>query len=190
MTSVIADASRDEGSLSPSTVRDYVDALEKMYVIENQYAWDPAIRSRVRIRRSPKIHFTDPSLAAAALNVGEEMLYRDPNTTGFLFESLCYRDLCVYSSSLYGKVYHYRDNSGLEVDSIMQLRDGRWGAVEVKMGVNEFDKAAENLLRLKAKMAGTGVPEPSFLMILNAVGGVAHRRADGVTEVPLDCLGP
>jgi hypothetical protein len=103
---------------------------------------------------------------------------------------MCYRDLCVYSSALYGDVRHYRDDSNLEIDSIVQLRDGRWGAVEVKMGTDQFDLAAANLIRLKNKMIDSGAQKPSFLMILNAVGGVAHTREDGVAEVPLDCLGP
>lgn len=150
----------------------------------------PRHRSRTRVRRAPKWHFTDPSLAATALSAGEETLVRDPNTTGLLFESMCYRDLCVYSSALYGDVRHYRDDSNLEIDSIVQLRDGRWGAVEVKMGTDQFDLAAANLIRLKNKMIDSGAQKPSFLMILNAVGGVAHTREDGVAEVPLDCLGP
>jgi len=118
-----------------------------------------------------------------------ERIKSDPNTAGFLFESLCYRDLCVYSSALEGDVYHYGDNTGLEIDSIVELRDGRWGAVEVKLGDFEFDKAANNLLALKKKMSEDS-PPPSFLMILCASGGVAYTRDDGIMVVPIDCLGP
>jgi len=136
---------------------------------------DPA----VRIRR-----------VAAALKASLDVLHGDPNTAGLLFESLCYRDLSVYASSMGGSVSHYRDNSGLEVDAVVQLDDGRWGAAEVKIGASESDRAASRLVAFKRKMTGAGVPEPSFLMVLNATGAAAHTRPDGVAVVPVDCLAP
>ncbi|MDR1404913.1 MAG: DUF4143 domain-containing protein [Candidatus Methanoplasma sp.] len=187
---IAADVSGDDGNVSEQTVRSYIDALKKIYFVEEQNAWNPGIRSKTRVRASPKRHLADPSLAAAAMGAERDMLLDDPNTTGFLFESMCYRDVCVYASAADGTVFHYKDDSNLEIDEIIELRDGRWGAVEVKMGVREFDKAAKNLNRLRDKITGSGGREPSFLMILSATGKIAHMRPDGVYEVPLDCLGP
>ena len=185
---IAADISRDR-RISEQTIREYMETLRSIFVLVEQEAWSPELRSRVRLRLSPKRHFVDPSLAAAAMKAGAERIKSDPNTAGFLFESLCYRDLCVYSSALDGDVYHYGDNTGLEVDSVVELTDGRWGAVEVKLGEFEFGKAAQNLLALKKKMSEDS-PPPSFLMILCASGGVAYTRDDGVMVVPIDCLGP
>jgi hypothetical protein len=123
------------------------------------------------------------------MGAGYSMIHDDPKTAGFLFESMCYRDLSVYSSAFGGRVSYYRDDSGLEADSIVEYGDGRWGAVEVKMGYKDVDKAAANLLRLKNKLADETV-EPSFLMVLCATGGAAYMRKDGVAVVPADCLGP
>jgi predicted AAA+ superfamily ATPase len=127
-------------------------------------------------------------LAAAALDASPEILIHDPRTAGFLFESLCYRDLSIYSRAIKGKVYHYRDEKGLELDAVIQLKNGDWAAVEVKLGTHEFEAAAHNLTRLKNKMEGQVKP-PVFLMILTASGGIAHTRPDGIHVVPLDCLG-
>jgi len=183
-----ADISKD-GPVSEQTVRSYMDALRRIFVIEEQPAWSPSLRSRKRMRTSPKRHFTDPSLAVACIEAGPAMIINDPNTAGFLFESLCYRDLSIYSSAFGGRVSYYRDDSDLEVDSIVEYGDGRWGAVEVKMGYKDVDKAAANLLRLKNKLADETVG-PSFMMVLCATGGAAYMRKDGVAVVPVDCLGP
>jgi predicted AAA+ superfamily ATPase len=187
---IAADVGGSGRGASELTVRSYIDALKKLFVIEEQPAWHPSLRSRTRVRSSPKRHFTDPSLAAAALGASHEILMRDTRTAGLLFESLCYRDLSVYASAVGGRVFHYRDDSGLEADAIVELDDGRWGAAEVKLGYFEFDKAAANLIRLKEKMIAGGAPDPSFLMILSASGGGSRVRPDGVAEVPVDLLGP
>lgn len=189
-TSVLAaDMAKGDAPVSEQTVRSYTDILKRVFVIEEQNAWLPSLRSKKRMRTSPKVHFTDPSLAAACMEAGTDALLNDPNTAGFLFESLCYRDLSVYSSAFGGRVSYYLDNSGLEVDSVVEYGDGRWGAVEVKMGYKETDRAAANLLRLKNKLTGEA-PEPSFMMVLCATGGAAYKRDDGVLVVPADCLGP
>jgi predicted AAA+ superfamily ATPase len=156
-------------------------------VIDEQRAWLPSLRSKTRIRSSPKRHFIDPSLAAAALDASPDILIQDPRTAGFLFESLCYRDLSIYARAIKGKVYHYRDEKGLEIDAVIQLKNGDWAAVEVKLGTHEFETAANNLFKLKKKME-TQVKPPAFLMILTASGGTAHTRTDGIHVVPLDCL--
>jgi len=181
-----------EGGKAPSepTVTDYLDALKKIFLVEEQHGWRPNLRSATRLQSSPRRHLADPSLAAALLCNGPGELRQDPNTAGFLFESMCYRDLCIYASALGGEVFYYKEENGLEADFIIQLKDGRWGAAEAKMGVYEFEKSAKNLLKVKEKMVAGGLREPSFLMILNVTGGVAHIREDGVVEVPIDCFGP
>jgi predicted AAA+ superfamily ATPase len=180
---------RDNAKISIDTIDNYLSALAQIFVIDEQAAWLPSLRSKTRIRTAPKRHFVDPSLAAAALDAGPDLLIRDPKTAGFLFESLCYRDLRIYTGALNGKVYHYRDETNLEVDAVVQLGGGQWAAIEVKLGSFEFDSAAANLLKLKRKMRDQ-VQEPSFLLILTATGGTAYTRDDGVHVVPLDCLGP
>jgi predicted AAA+ superfamily ATPase len=190
ISTITADIKGAGDNISEQTVRSYVDVLKKLFVIEEQDAWHPDLRSKSRIRKAGVRHFTDPSLAAAVMGAGPGILLKDVKTTGFLFETLCYRDVSVYASVLKGRVFHYRDGADLEVDEIIQLEDGRWGAAEVKLGTFEFEKAASNLIRLKNKMVEAGAEEPSFLMILNATGGAAHTRPDGIVEVPIDCLGP
>jgi predicted AAA+ superfamily ATPase len=189
-TSVIsADASGDGQDVSDASVRNYMDALKTIFAIEEQGAWMPSLRSRARVRTAPKMHFADPSLAAAAMKTGPAGLKMDAKTTGLLFESLCYRDLSVYASSLNGNVYHYRDSNDLEADAIVELADGRWGVAEVKLGHSQYENAASNLLRLKESV-GEDAAKPSFLMILTATGGFAYTRPDGICVVPIDCLGP
>ena len=182
-------AEREGGDISEQTIRNYMEALKKIFVIEEQDAWAPSLRSRSRIRTTPKRHFADPSLAAAALGATPGILSGDTKTAGFLFETLCFRDISVYMDALDGKVYHYHDKDELEADAVLQLPDGRWGAMEIKLGVFEFDYAAANLLRLRKKLAGEIVP-PSFLAIISASGGMAWQRDDGVYVIPIDCLGP
>ena len=190
ISTIAADIRGAGKEISEQTVSSYIDVLKKLFIIEDQEAWHPFVRSKSRIRKSGVRHFTDPSLAAAALGAGPSILLKDTRTAGFLFESLCYRDLSVYAMASRGRVFHYRDGADLEVDSIVQLEDGRWGAAEVKLGTFEFEKAASNLTRLKKKMAEAGAEEPSFMMIISATGKVAHTRPDGIVEVPIDCLGP
>ncbi|WP_048112684.1 ATP-binding protein [Candidatus Methanoplasma termitum] len=187
---IVADIQGAGGKISEGTVRSYIDVLKRLFVIEEQNAWHPHIRSRTRIRTSGVRHFCDPSLAAAILGARPIVLQKDTKTMGSLFETLCYRDLSVYASGIGGRVFHYRDDSDLEVDEIIQLEDGRWGAVEVKLGTFEFEKAAANLIRMKNKMVEAGAEKPSFLMIVSATGNVAHTRPDGVIEAPIDCLRP
>lgn len=183
-----ADAGGSEG-LHRGTVSDYLDALERVMVIEDQPAWAPRIRSRARLRRAPKRHFTDPSLAAAALGAGPERLLADLNAMGFLFESLVVRDLRVLSQPLGGEVLHYRDGDGHEVDAIVQLVDGRWAGLEVKLGVSQSDLAAASLIKF-ASLVDTDVCGPPAALIVITGTGYAYRRPDGVSVVPIGALGP
>jgi predicted AAA+ superfamily ATPase len=161
--------------------------LRRLFVIEDQPAWNPALRSKTAVRTSPKRHFIDPSLAAAVLRLTPQSLLQDFSTFGFLFESLCVRDLRIYAQSLDGDVFHYRDKRGLEADAIISLRDGRWAAIEVKMGASEIDDAAKHLLELKKSVDAQKMRDPSALIVLTATK-LAYRRDDGVYVIPLGCL--
>jgi predicted AAA+ superfamily ATPase len=187
LTTIRNDIAGDEDTISDKTISSYLNALRRIFVVEDLPAWNPAMRSKTALRTSPKRHFTDPSVATAVLRASPAGLLGDFNTFGLMFESLCVRDLRVYAQAIDGEVFHYRDKSGLEADAIVQLRDGRWGAVEVKMGAKEIETAAENLKKLKGKINLDKMNEPSFLMVLTATE-FAYRRADGVYIVPIGCL--
>ena len=184
-----ADMAAHDSTLSETTVSSYINALRRIFVIEDLPAWSPALRSKTAIRTSAKRHFVDPSVATAILGMSPDRLLNDFMTFGFLFESLCIRDLRIYAEAIGGKVSHYRDKSGLEADAIVHLRDGSWGAVEIKMGASEIDGAAENLLDLRNKIDKDKMQEPSFLMVLTAQK-LAYQRTDGVFVVPIGSLGP
>ena len=182
----IAMGDADE-SISEKTISQYLGALDRIFVTENLPAWNPALRSKTAIRTSPKRQFVDPSIAAAVLRLTPSRLLEDFNYFGFLFESLCDRDLRIYAEAIDGQVFHYRDASGLEADAVIALNDGRWAAVEVKLGSKEIEDAAVHLLELKNKVNTEKMREPSFLMILTG-SEIAYRREDGVYVVPLGCL--
>ena len=182
----IAMGDADE-SISEKTISQYLRALDRIFVTENLPAWNPALRSKTAIRTSPKRQFVDPSIAAAVLRLTPSRLLEDFNYFGFLFESLCDRDLRIYAEAIDGQVFHYRDASGLEADAVIALNDGRWAAVEVKLGSKEIEDAAVHLLELKNKVNTEKMREPSFLMILTG-SEIAYRREDGVYVVPLGCL--
>jgi uncharacterized protein len=170
-----------------TTLASYLSAFEKLFIIENVDAWTPKLRSATRIRMSQKKQFVDPSIAALALGATPVDLGTDMETFGFFFESMAIRDLRVYLDRLGGTLFHYRDKNNLEVDCILKLNDDRWAAVEVKVGGNQLDEAATNLLKLKDKIDTEHMKEPSFLMIIYG-GTSAYRRTDGVYVVPIGCL--
>ncbi|MCL2443986.1 MAG: DUF4143 domain-containing protein [Treponema sp.] len=174
-------------SLSRNSVSEYIADLKRIFVIEDIPGWAPGIRSKTRIRMSSKIIFADPSLAIAALGIGKRRLFEDLNTFGFMFENLCLRDLCVYTEALGGSVYHYRDNSNLEVDAITEMKDGSWGAFEIKLGENQIETAALTLIRLKNKIVSNGAREPSCLAIITG-GGLGRKRKDGIYVIPINAL--
>ena len=182
----IAMGDADE-SISEKTISQYLGALDRIFVTENLPAWNPALRSKTAIRTSPKRQFVDPSIAAAVMRLTPSRLLDDFNYFGFLFESLCDRELRIYAEAIDGQIFHYRDGSGLEADAVIALNDGRWAAVEVKLGSKEIEDAAVHLLELKDKVNTEKMREPSFLMILTGTE-IAYRRDDGVYVVPLGCL--
>lgn len=184
---IIDDLEANDQSLSSTTVSSYFNALRRIFVVENLPAWMPSIRSKTAIRTSEKRHFVDPSIATAALRMQPSALLKDFETFGLLFESLCTRDIRVYAQSIDGDVFHFRDKTGLEADLIVRLRDGRWGAIEVKLGQRQIEEAAKNLLALKARIDSERMGESSFLMVLTG-GEYAYQRPDGIWVVPLACL--
>jgi predicted AAA+ superfamily ATPase len=187
ISTICEDIAAGEETISEKTISSYLNALRRIFVIEDLPAWNPALRSKTALRTTPKRHFIDPSIAGAVLRANSDSLLQDFNTFGLLFESLCVRDLRVYAQSVDGEVFHYRDKSGLEADAIVHLKDGRWGAVEVKMGAKEIEMAAENLKKLRDKVNLNKMKEPSFLMVLTATE-FSYKREDGVYIVPIGCL--
>ena len=186
-TTILNDLAENDEALSQVTIDQYINALKKIFVIEDLPAWNVSLRSKSAIRTTAKRHFTDPSIAAASLRATPKRLLSDFRTFGFLFESLCIRDLRVYAESIDGNVYHYRDKSGLEIDVIIQLADGRWAAVEIKMGAGEIEDASEHLLELRKRVDTEKVNEPSFLMVITGTE-YAFQMKNGVWIIPLGCL--
>lgn len=179
----------ESGQFDTDTVYSYISALEKIFVIEEMEAWNPNLRSKTAIRTSNTRYYVDPSIAAAALGSGPEDLVHDLNTLGLFFETLCVRDLRIYADVLNGKVYHFRDKTGLECDAVVHLRNGSYGLIEIKLGGDRLiEEGATNLKTLKDKIDTTKMKEPSFLMVLTGVGNYAYRRKDGVYVVPIGCL--
>ena len=175
--------------MSDETVSSYIKALKKIFVIEDMPAWNPNLRSKTSIRTSDTRYFVDPSLAIAALGIGPNDLLNDLNTLGLFFETLCVRDLRVYAEANDGDVFHYRDKSGLECDTVVHLRNGSYGLIEIKLGGDTLiAEGAANLNTLAEKIDTTKMKTPSFKMVLTAVGQFAYMRTDGVMVVPIGCL--
>ncbi len=176
-------------TLDVKTVGSYIAALNKIFVIEDMPAWNPNLRSKTAIRTSDTRYFTDSSIATAALGLGPNDLLNDLNTFGLLFETLCVRDLRVYADAVNGTVYHYRDKNGLECDAVVHLRNGSYGLIEIKLGGEKLiNEGAQNLIKLANKIDTTKMKQPSFKMVLTAVGQYAYKRQDGVLVVPVGCL--
>lgn len=179
----------DADTLDEDTVFSYVNALKKIFVIEDMPAWNPNLRSKTAIRTSDTRYFTDPSIGVAALGLGPDDLIGDLDTFGLMFECMCIRDLRVYADALGGGVYHYRDKSGLECDAVVHLRNGSYGLIEIKLGGNQaIEHGVKTLKQLAGKIDTDKMKSPAFLMVLTAVGGYAYRREDGVYLVPIGCL--
>ncbi|MGE4568999.1 MAG: ATP-binding protein [Bacteroidales bacterium] len=189
--STISDDMRtnDEASADAKTITSYIDALKKIFVIEDSVAWNPNLRSKTAIRSSDTRYFVDPSIAVAALGLGPNDLLGDLNTMGLLFETLCVRDLRVFADALDGQIYHFRDRYGLECDAVLHLRNGQYGLIEIKLGGDTLIEEGATTLQTLAKKIDTGrMKAPSFLMVLTGTGKYAYRRKDGVYVVPIGCL--
>ena len=179
----------NERNMDVKTFNDYLDAIKDIFIIDDLQAWNPGIRSKTSIRTTPTRHFVDTSIACRALNISPKDLMSDLETFGLFFEDFAIRDLRVYASSLGGEVRHYRDNAGLECDAVIHLEDGRWGAIEIKLGGEKLiEEGCESLKRLKSKIESKSSERaPSFLMVLTAIGD-AYRREDGVFIAPVTML--
>ncbi len=190
ISSIAADISANEAvSISDMTITSYINALKKIFVLEDSSAWNPNLRSKTAIRTSDTRYFTDPSVCTAALELGPNDLVNDLNTMGFLFENMCIRDLRIYAEALDGNVYHYRDKSGLECDAVVHLRNGVYGLVEIKLGGDRLiSEGVETLKKLSSNIDTTKMKAPAFKMVLVGVGEMAYRRSDGIYIVPLSCL--
>ena len=182
-------ATNDEVSINEETVASYVNALRKIFVVEDLPAWNPNLRSKTAIRSAYTRYYVDPSIAAAALGIGPNDLVSDLKTFGFLFETLCVRDMRVFADTLGGKVYHYRDKNGQECDAVIHLRNGKYGLIEIKLGGDKLiEYGAESLKSMAAKIDTDKMNAPSFLLVLTGIGDWAYRRSDGVYVVPIGCL--
>ncbi len=179
----------DTDSFSIGTLYNYIKTLKDIFVIEDSPAWNPNLRSKTAIRTTDTRYFTDPSIAVAALGLGPSDLVNDLETMGLLFENMCIRDLRIYSDSIGGDVYHYRDKNGLECDAVIHLRNGSYGLVEIKLGGDKLINAGVNTLNaLEASIDTSKMKSPSFKMILVGVGRYAYKRPDGILVVPITCL--
>lgn len=190
LSALNADLSGNEHNASDvRTLQTYINALRLIFVIEDMPAWKPNLRSKAAIRTTDTRYFVDPSIAAASLGIGPADLINDLRTFRLVFENLCVRDLRVYAEALNGKVYHYRDSLGLECDTVIHLRNGKYGLIEIKLGGDKLiEEGAYNLLKLQDKIDMEKMSHPSFMMVLTAVGDFAYQRKDGVYVVPIRCL--
>ena len=182
-------AANDETPANEETVASYLSALRKIFVVEDMPAWNPNLRSKTAIRTSDTRYYVDSSIAVAALGIGPNDLINDLKTFGFLFETLCVRDLRVFADALNGEVYHYRDKDGQECDAVIHLSNGEYGLIEIKLGGDKLiEEGAESLKAMQAKIDTDKMKVPSFLMVLIGIGDYAYRRGDGVYVVPIGCL--
>ena len=181
--------SNDVETFDKEALYGYLNALKRIFVIEDSPAWNPNLRSKTAIRTSDTRYFVDPSIAVAALGLGPTDLVNNLELMGLIFENLCVRDLRIYADALDGSVYHYRDKTGLECDAVIHLRNGSYGLVEVKLGGDQsINEGAESLLKLTSKIDTEKMKKPAFLMVLCGVAPFAYKREDGVFVVPITCL--
>ena len=179
----------DNEDIDIDTISSYLNALDKLYLLDNDEPFSSNIRSSIRVKKSEKRHFADPSIACSLLNIKEEdKLINDLNTFGFLFEAMVERDLKIYADSFNAKCYHYQDYQNREIDSVVELEDGSWCAFEIKLGVNRIDEAAKSLLKLKNEIKKEKGKVPSVLCVICGLSNAAYQRPDGVYVVPITAL--
>ena len=184
-------AVNNEPLMDQETIASYINALKKIFVIEDMPAWRPNLRSKTAIRTSNTRYYIDSSIAVAALGIGPNDILSDLKTFGFLLETMCVRDLRIFADALGGEVYHYRDKGGQECDAVVHLRNGKYGLIEIKLGGDRLiEEGALNLIDMKTKIDTNKMQAPSFLLVLTGVGDYAYCRHDGVCVVPIGCLKP
>lgn len=175
---------QDHQDIDVDTIAEYLNVFGRLFILDNQSPFSPNMRSSVRVKQAEKRHFVDPSLACALLGATSTMLINDLQTYGFLFESLCERDLKIYAQAHNGQIFHYQDYNNNEIDAIVQLSDGRWGAFEIKLGIHQVDEAAENLIRIRNKLE----MKPTLLCVICGMSNACYKRPDGVYVVPITAL--
>jgi len=178
----------DNQDVDIDTIAEYLNVFERLFILNNQLPFSPDIRSSVRVKQSEKRHFADPSLACAVLGVSSSMLMNDLQTYGLLFESLCERDLKIYAQALGGQLFHYQDYNSFEIDAVVQLSDGRWGAFEIKLGMNQVDEAAKKLLRICESAKNKQGTAPTLLGVICGMSNASYKRPDGVYVLPITAL--
>ena len=182
-------SANESDNIDTDTVSSYINALKRIFVIEEMEAWNPNLRSKTAIRTSNTRYYIDPSIAAAALGLCPQDLLSDLRTFGLLFETMCIRDLRVFADVLNGNVYHFRDKTDLECDAVIHLRNGSYGLIEIKLGGESLiEEGVATLKKLNGKLDTSKMKKPSFLMILTGIGNYAYRRSDGIYVVPIGCL--
>lgn len=179
-----------ESRLSPDTVTDYLQALSRIFIVEEIPPWSPNLRSAIRINKRPKYHFVDPSIPVAILKTSATAMRNDLNLFGFVFECMCVRDILVYAQAMDAEVYYYRDHNDLEVDIIIESVGGNWAGIEIKLGHNKVEEGASNLKAMAAKIIAAGGQEPAFLAVVEGLGDYAYKRDDGVLVIPICTLKP
>ncbi len=178
----------DNEDIDIDTVASYLNAFDKLFLLDNDEPFSTNIRSSIRVKQSEKRHFADPSISCALLNLTEEKLINDLETFGFLFEAMVERDLKIYANSFDAKVYHYQDYLNREIDSVIELEDGNWCAFEIKLGVNQIESAAKNLLDIQNSIKAENGKAPSVLCVICGMSNAAYKRSDGVYVVPITAL--
>lgn len=178
----------DDEDIDVETVSAYIDVFQRLFLTDNQKPFEAKLRSSIRIKQAEKRHLSDPSLAAALLNATPEMLLNDLNTLGFLFEALCERDLKIYAESFDAELYHYQDYNNNEMDAVIAMPDGKWCGFEIKLGANQIDMAAENLIKIKNEIKASGGIAPDSLCVICGLSNAAYQRPDGVFVVPITAL--
>lgn len=178
----------DDEDIDVETVSAYLDVFQRLFITDNQKPFEAKLRSSIRIKQAEKRHLSDPSLAAALLNATPEMLLNDLNTLGFLFEALCERDLKIYAESFDAELYHYQDYNNNEMDAVIAMPDGKWCGFEIKLGANQIDMAAENLIKIKNEIKASGGIAPDSLCVICGLSNAAYQRPDGVFVVPITAL--
>ncbi len=178
----------DNNTIDSNTISSYLSLLERLFLIDNQRPFECKLRSSLRVKQAEKRHLADPSLAVSLLKATPDMLLNDLNTLGFLFESLCERDLKIYAETFNGQLYHYQDYDNHEIDAVIELENGDWCGFEIKLGANQIEEAAKNLLKMKAKIEKNGGKSPKSLCVICGLSNAVYKREDDVIVVPITAL--
>ncbi len=188
---LLDDIKENEGEkIDEDTISTYLNVFSRLFLLDNQLPFSTNVRSRIRVKQAEKRHFCDPSLACALLNLTPDMLIGDLETFGFMFEALVERDLKIYTEFLEASLFHYQDYDNRELDAVIELKDGRWCAIEIKLGANQIDKAASNLIKVSENIRNKGGIAPSFMIVICGLTNAAYQRPDGVYVIPITALRP